>query len=538
MEDLLSEAVLAYKNKEYPSIRACAYAFSVPKSSLIARLSGRTSRIISHADSQILSIFEEETLIKTIFRASKNGVPITLTFARELAEEIRRSRYALSTTPTSYPPLGIKWLERFRKRHPSITSVFSRSIEASRIEAFSYAIVNAFFDALSDLFIENGYPPDAIFNVDETGFALGTTQSSKVLVGKEGTRRFKKIPGRQEWITAIECISASGTPLPPLVIFKAKDTNSGWIPAETPLEWSFSTSNSGWTSNAHGYKWLTAVFDPQTRRTDGKRRLLITDGHDSHLTAKFISYCIDKEIDLVVLPPHTSHQLQPLDVSIFSPLKRALSNEVEKLFRLTTRRIPRVEWMSAYIKARDRVFTSPNILSGFRGSGIYPLSPITILSMIPPPEEPRPSTPPPIDRPEDLDLSLLASSPPEGTEVRRANALVASIVRDSKITSPAKRYLERTGSALERVVSENALLRKENKELRELAQKRKERKTGKRVMVKGKFVFNTQEILDIVRTAEAEAVAKATKKGSRKRKRSPEKEEEEEEDSEDELLGL
>jgi hypothetical protein len=48
---------------------------------------------------------------------------------------------------------------------------------------------------------------------------------------------------------------------------------------------------------------------------------------------------------------------------LFSPLKRALSNEIEKLFCLDTRRIPRTEWTKAYITARAKAFTSRNIES-------------------------------------------------------------------------------------------------------------------------------------------------------------------------------
>jgi hypothetical protein len=89
-------------------------------------------------------------------------------------------------------------------------------------------------------------------------------------------------------------------------------------------------------SDNHAYKWLTTLFEPETRQNDGKQRLLLLDGHRSHLMARFIAFCIDKSIDLVVLPPHTSHILQPLDISVFSPLKQALLTEIEKLFRLDT----------------------------------------------------------------------------------------------------------------------------------------------------------------------------------------------------------
>jgi hypothetical protein len=147
-----------------------------------------------------------------------------------------------------------------------------------------------------------------------------------------------------------------------------------------PEKWKFSTSNSGWTSDSHAYEWLTTLFEPETCRNDGKRRLLLLDRHRSHLTARFIAFCIDKNIDLVCLLPYTSHLLQPLDIGVFSLLKRALSTEIEKLFCLDTRRIPRIEWTEAYITARAKAFTSRSIELSFQASGIYLLLLITILS--------------------------------------------------------------------------------------------------------------------------------------------------------------
>ena len=146
-----------------------------------------------------------------------------------------------------------------------------------------------------------------------------------------------------------------------------------------------------------------------------------------------------------------------------------------------------------------------------------------------------PTTPPPITTPNDLDRSLLDSSPPEGTELREATSLVNTIVRSSTLETPVKRYIERSGAAFERTTSENALLRKEIAEARELLRVRKERKKGKRVAIKGKFVFNTQEILELVEEAEAEASKRETKKKRTTKAITPEIEEEEEEDIEEDI---
>jgi hypothetical protein len=197
-EEDLTTAITAYRNGEYTSIRKCAYAFNIPHSTFSDRLTRATTRSRSHESQKILSTTEEETLLKSITRLSKSGYPITLSLTRDLAEEIRLSCFRLSSTPTSYPPISKQWIDRFRKRYPELKTVYSRALDASRFEGVNYPVVNAYFDALTDLFLKNSYPSDAIFNVDETGFALGTTLPSKVLIKRGDTTAFKKISGRQE----------------------------------------------------------------------------------------------------------------------------------------------------------------------------------------------------------------------------------------------------------------------------------------------------------------------------------------------------
>jgi len=57
--------------------------------------------------------------------------------------------------------------------------------------------------------------------------------------------------------------------------------------------------------------------------------MLICDEHDSHVTVNFIGHCINNDIVLLILPPHTSHLLQPLDVGVFGALKTAMSRQVD-----------------------------------------------------------------------------------------------------------------------------------------------------------------------------------------------------------------
>ena len=447
-----------------------------------------------------------------------------------MAEEVRRNRFQLTHSIISYPrPIGKSWLDRFRTRHPEIKGVWTRKIEGARHKALSLEVVKMWFEAVTELRLEQQYAPDQIYNMDESGFAVGDSQSSRALVNIREDSSWKVINGRQEWITAIECVSAAGVVIPPLIIFKAKYTNTAWIPPDTPLDWRFSTSNSGWTSDSHAYEWLTTVFEPTTRPANSTLyRLLIMDGHGSHITANVIAYCMEHAIDLLILPPHTSHKLQPLDVSVFSPLKRALAAETDAAARLDSGRIQRVEWTSMYIRAREKALTLVNIVSGWKATGLEPLSPITILDKLPTTPTPQPLLLQTPAQCSSLDLSLLHSSPPEGTELRQANALFNAQICDvDGVPSPAKRYAERMTRALETTQSELITIRKELTEQRELLQTRKKRKKGKRVALKGRFVFSTQEVLDIVKEAEEETAAKKSRKRPRKRSISVEIEEDE-----------
>jgi hypothetical protein len=83
--------------------------------------------------------------------------------------------------------------------------------------------------------------------------------------------------------------------------------------------------------------------------------------------------------------------------------------------------------------------------------------------------------------------------------------LVNSIVCSSTLETSVKRYIKRSEAAFERTTSENILLQKENAEYRE-------RKKEKHIAIKGKFIFNTQEILEVDKEVEAEVLKRKTKK--------------------------
>jgi hypothetical protein len=249
---------------------------------------------------------------------------------KSMAEYLIYQRLGQARRDTiSFRELSHAWPGRFIQRHQYLEIHLVKSIEVPRNEACSHENFNSWFQSFRA--ICNKYKPEPynIYNIDETGFRLGANERQYVIIDKRQTPTGNTSEAaRGEFLTVIECASTDGTTIPPFVIFKGQNIQGTWFSDAAPNSWMVATSPKGWTSNSLGLNWLKRHFDPNTKAKARRRhRLLILDGHGSHLTPEFVHYCKDNRIILLCLPPHTSHMLQPLDVSCFSPLKHWFKRE-------------------------------------------------------------------------------------------------------------------------------------------------------------------------------------------------------------------
>jgi hypothetical protein len=126
----------------------------------------------------------------------------------------------------------------------------------------------------------------------------------------------------------------TGTSLPPGIIFASKNSTiqSHWVADIEAGKHTIHVASSptGWTNNNIGSAWLEQVFDRYTKsKARRKYRLLIVDGHGSHLTEDFLEYCQQNRIIVAILPPHSTQTLQPLDVVCFKSLSSYYSSELD-----------------------------------------------------------------------------------------------------------------------------------------------------------------------------------------------------------------
>ena len=66
----------------------------------------------------------------------------------------------------------------------------------------------------------------------------------------------------------------------------------------------------------------TSLFVKFTNANKDARQVLSLVGHHSHKTLKAVLYAREQGIDMITLPSHCTHKMQPLDETFFKSLKR------------------------------------------------------------------------------------------------------------------------------------------------------------------------------------------------------------------------
>ncbi|KAF6781831.1 transposase [Colletotrichum sojae] len=219
------------------------------------------------------------------------------------------------------------------------------------------------FALLHNLMAKYGIGEGDIYNFDETSFIIGVITALIVVTRADRRGKANSVqPGNREWATVIECINSGGWCIPPFVIVQGAYHLASWTTESGfPGDWVIKPTTNGWTDNETGLDWIKHFNKHTKGHTKGIYRMLIIDGHESHLSAEFNDYCKQNAIITVSMPPHSSHLLQPLDIALYSPLKRAYGDEINLLIRASVNHITKSEFFLGFHRAHDKVFTKENI---------------------------------------------------------------------------------------------------------------------------------------------------------------------------------
>jgi len=270
--------------------------------------------------------------------------------------------------------------------------------------------------------------------------------------------------------------------IPPFIIWSAKEHRNNWVPLSLDKSMDgtvFAVSPNGYTDHELSFEWISKVFHPATaQRCRGHTRLLVMDGHSSHLTGDFLGFCHDNNILPICLPSHTTHVLQPLDVGCFGPLAHYYRTEVEEACVNGLDSVSKFDFVRFYAEARQRAFTHENVCSSFSESGLVPFNPSIIYEKLIEdkcPETPRDSS----SRPSSSGDQLKTPGDFAGL-LSYCRQLEKCIEEHGIEDSPTRKLSKKVSGGVLRQGAEFAILQKENTGLKKEMKAKKERNSQKR----------------------------------------------------------
>ena len=269
------------------------------------------------------------------------------------------------------------WWRRFLLRQPDLSLRRGDTTAHVRMNAVNSETMKQYFSLLNDVMSEYELhsKPSQIYNVDESGIPFDPRPPN--VVTTKGTKKVRyRASGRKGQVTIVGCASASGHALPPMVIFDAQKLNPAWTEGEFPGT-KYGLSSNGWINTELFEAWLSEHF--LEHAVSARPLLLLLDGHSTHYQPELLRLAKQHDVIMLCLPPHTSHESQPLDCGVFGPLKSHWSNVCHTYLQQHPGRVvTRFQFSALFSKAWSMAVSPVNIIAGFRTCGVYPYNPLAI----------------------------------------------------------------------------------------------------------------------------------------------------------------
>jgi hypothetical protein len=341
----------------------------VPTSTLRDRVDNRISidKTKSGPD-PVLSLEEEAKLCAHLKELASVGYGYTRAETVLLASD-----YAVSLGKrTADNPFSLKWFYGFMKRWPELNVTRPSGLSEQRARCANETSINNYFDELGRILTKYDLlgKPQNIYNIDEKGINT-EYRPPQVVCGKD-CKPQAIMAERSKTVTIIGAGNALGQHIPPFFIFPGERMVDGLMEGKTPGADGVMTK-SGW-SNAEVFKlYLQNHFVQYVQGRDQSETLLVLyDGHKSHISLDLVEWAQENNIILFVLPPHTSHLLQPMDVGCFGPLQVKYNQECTTFGRLNHRLVTKYDICALACRAYTAAMNHSNLQSAFRRAGIYP----------------------------------------------------------------------------------------------------------------------------------------------------------------------
>ena len=276
------------------------------------------------------------------------------------------------STPFKYDRPGRTWVKAFMKRNKLSLKKASMICISRKSNTANLFVIYDFHDKLATIFDANpDLNPENIWNCDESGFPTDPGKSK--VIAPRNKPAFKLSYGaRWENIITLAVCNATGKVLDPVIIFQGKTFQSSWRGDMALPNNFYGVAINGRMETDVFADWFDAFAD----ENKGRPKLLLFDGHRTHISIRVIQRALSDNIYLLKFPPHVTDILQPLDKCCFGPLKRKWEDKFNAKINEfgLTKKVDKAEFINLISSIWHIGMKKSNVITGFETTGIWPLN--------------------------------------------------------------------------------------------------------------------------------------------------------------------
>ena len=356
------------------SVYRASRDYSVPESTLRDRTRGLVDLDVKIGFDRIFSAKEKEKLVGEVSYMAEIGYGYGVSGIRYMAKNYAES---LGKPVKAKDALSNCWFYSFLKRWPNLKVAKPQKLTTVRAKSASRDTLDKYYKELGTILTNHNLrdKPQNIYNVDESG--VSTEHSPPKIVCSTNTKPQNITSTRSSNVTIIAAGNALGNSVPPYYIFPGQRWNPDFLNGACPGA-AGEMSKKGWSNSETFHNYITKHFATYVKLSDDKtsdHTLILYDRHKSHISLTLSDWAKKHNVTLFVLPPHSSHLTQPLDVAVFGLFKAIYNSECQAYMKkfpganITSYQIAELT-NKPYLKA----LSAENLISAFRRTGIHPFN--------------------------------------------------------------------------------------------------------------------------------------------------------------------
>ena len=357
--------------EEGASLTRASRDFGVPRSTLHDRVSGRVVHGVKPGPKPYLDEPEEKELSSYLKHCANVSYG---KMRKDVLCIVETATSECGRLCTSHVSDG--WWRWFKERQGDLSVRQGDSTGHVRMDAMNRETIDHYFALLHNTLTTHNLLSQ-IYNVDESGVPLNPRPPKVVTSKGRVTKKVRyRTSGRKGQIIVVGCANASGQFIPPMIIYDATRLNPAWTKDEVAGT-KYGLSSNGWINTDLFEAWFVEHF--LENAVSARPLFLLLDGHSTHYQPQVIRVAREHQCIILCLPPHITHETQPLDVGVFAPLKVQWTKTCHEFYQKNPGSIvTKFNFSRLFSQAWCRAVTPANVIAGFRRAGLYPFNPNAI----------------------------------------------------------------------------------------------------------------------------------------------------------------